>query len=81
MAQANNYKTAVIGSYTETINTSGEIVITGIYKGTRIEQTVACNPPCILFIDTITRNLMAFENIHEAPLDNIEFVKLVKGIA
>lgn len=79
MAQANQWPSATVGSYSETVNAQGELQLSGVYKGTQVSQTVPCQSPCILFIDPVNRNFYAVDNIHEAD-PSWEFVKLIKAI-
>lgn len=78
---ANAWPTANIGGSSETINAQGELVLTGTYKGTPINQTVPTHPPCLVFINTVDRNVQVVKNIDEIPTGpEYELVKVIKTI-
>jgi len=46
-----NYDLASIGNYQRTLNDAGELVLSGVYMGERVEQTTPSPKQCALFID------------------------------
>lgn len=60
---------------------SGDLRVTGVYKGTQIAQDISIAPPCLLFIDTTNGNLNAVKDISQAnPTWELVNNGVVKGI-
>ncbi len=78
---ANAWPIANIGGMNESINQFGETVITGNYKGQAINQTVPTRPPCMVFINTVDRNIIVTKDIDQVPTGpEFELVKVIKTI-